>query len=308
MKIQDNLYSDIIRVIKNNKTPEILDVELQHINDLKKFDAVECHIVLYPYSRKMNARHFEFIPFEEYVHEIASHHRSAYTSFAGSFNNIFGLLLGLLITIVFLIFKPADLFSVESIAAVFGAYFVGKQLWDDIENLLIDISKNWRIRYMERYYFYKLEKHTTLSFYSQLAKKRRYGAVSLLPEKMDFNLQNNSQTLRLQFNMKDLSNLPESGAHILSIHINPELLHIFNEEGFMFGLKFSFNKRFLGITRRCELFQSLDKDVKGCLDETGAWINDAVFYRHTLTLGRVKYFMKKGILQNKNLLDTRSWL
>jgi hypothetical protein len=46
--------------------------------------------------------------------------------------------------------------SVESIVSVIGAYFVGKELWDDIENLMIAISKDWRVRYLDRYYWFFL--------------------------------------------------------------------------------------------------------------------------------------------------------
>ena len=158
---------------------------------------------------------------------------------------------------------------------------------------------------MENYYFYRLEKHTTLSLYSRLAKKRRYGKEAILPEKMDLIQQKNSQTLRLFFNMKDLKPAKEKYAHMLSIRLDSKLLQELENDGFMFGIKLSFNKRFLGITRSWEFFQSIDKNMKGCLKEDGEWTNGAVFYRNTFRLGRVKFFINKGLIESQSILDIR---
>ena len=193
MKFQENLFHNIIRVRKNQKMPEIYDVELDHVQELKPLSSVECHIVFYPYSRKVTSAHFEFTPFEEYTNDIRSRQKSAYSQIRNHFSNIFGLFLGALIAVVFLIFKPSELVSIESIVSIIGAYLLGKELWEDIEDLLINISRNWPIRYVENYYYYRLEKHTTLSLYSYMAKKRRYGKEAMLPEKMDMIQKRNSQ-------------------------------------------------------------------------------------------------------------------
>lgn len=306
MKLQDDIYRDIIRVKKNPAVPDIYDVELMHLDRLKQCDSVECHIIVYPYSRKILSKHFEFNPYEEYVNDIAANQKSAYTKIKDSFKNVFGLFLGVLITVIFFIFKPVDLFTVESIVSVIGAYFVGKELWDDIENLMMDISKDWRVRYLDRYYYYRLEKNTTLSLYSQLAKKRRYGQAVVLPELMDFIQKSNSQTIRMYFHMKDLKKCEEDSAHILSIRMNSELLTDFEQEGYMFGVKLSFNKCFLGGVRSLEFFQSMDKDLKGCLDAAGEWANKGIFYRKTFTMGRLKYFRGTGLLTNESLLSITS--
>ena len=305
MKLQDCIYRDTIRVKKNPAVPDIYDVELMHLDRLKQCDSVECHIIVYPYSRKILSRHFEFNPYEEYVNDIIASQKSAYAKIKNSFKNIFGLFLGILITVIFFILKPVDLFTVESIVSVIGAYFVGKELWDDIEDLMIDISKDWRIRYLDRYYYYRLEKNTTLSLYSQLAKKRRYGKAVVLPEKIDFIQKSNSQTIRMFFHMKDLKKLDETSAHILSIRMNSELLTDFEQEGFMFGVKLSFNKRLLGGTRCLEFFQSIDKDLKGCMDAAGEWVNEGIFYRKTFSIGRLKYFMSTGLLGSESLLRAK---
>jgi len=303
MKFKESLYKDIVRVRVNKKISHIYDVELGHLDELHRLSSVECHVAFYPYSRKVTSDHFEFTPFEEYINDITSHQKSTYIKIKNRFCNIFGLFLGILIAGIFFAFKPQELLSIEPIVSIIGAYFIGKELWGDIEDLLINISKNWRIRYVESYYFYRLEKHTTLSLYSRLAKKRRYGKEAILPEKMDLIQQKNSQTLRLFFNMKDLKPAKEKYAHMLSIRLDPKLLQEFENDGFMFGIKLSFNKRFLGITRCREFFQSIDKDMKGCLKENGEWTNGAIFYRKTFILGRIKVFIHKGLIENKSIVD-----
>ena len=296
-------YNDFIRLRKNKDIPNIYDVEMNHIDHLRTYDSVECHIVLYPYSRKICSENITFYPFEEYVKDILTYQKSAYVKLSSQFNKLFGLFLGIVITMIFFKLKPDDLFSVESIVSVFGAYFVGKEIWDDIEKILINLSKNWRLRYQENYYFYQLEKHTTLTHYSYFAKKHRYGKAPLLPEKIDFIEQSNSQTVRMCFNMKDLQSLTESSGHILSIHIDPSLLSDFEHDSFMFGVKFSLNKHLLGFIKRVELFQSLHKHSKGSLDENGKWIERGVFYRKTLTFGRLKAFLKSGLPYQKTIIE-----
>ncbi|MCP4404126.1 MAG: hypothetical protein GY801_43320 [bacterium] len=298
---------DFIRIRQNEKIQNIYDVEMRHLDELRQYDSVECHIVLYPYSRKICSENIRFQPYEEYVKDILSHHKSAYTSAGSQFNKLFGIMIGLLITAIFFKFKPSDLFSVESIVSVFGSYFVGKEIWDDIERNLIEISKSWRLRYQENYYSYRLEKRTTLTNYSWFAKKQRYGKTPLLPEQMDFIEKSNSQTLRLYFNMNDVGasgswEMMASSGHLFSLHLDPELIDDFEKDGFLLGVKFSVNKQFLGFTKRLELFQSLHRDSKGALDEHGLWTDNTVFYRKTLTCGRIKAFLKSGLLADKTII------
>ena len=292
----------MIRLRKNPAMPYVYDVEMQGLDQLKRFDSVECHIVLYPYSRKICSDDIAFYPFEEYVKDVLSHQRSAYVRISSRFNEIFGLSLGAMIAIAFAICKPEDLLSVESVVSVFGAYTIGKDLWNDIERILVDASKNWRVRFQDNYYRYQLEKHTTLTSYSYLAKRQRYGKVPLLPEKIDFIKQSNSQTLRMCFNMKDLESFVEPVAHVHSIHVDSSLLEDLEERGFLFGVKLSLNRTFLGVTQSFELFQSIDKGSKGCLNEEEAWIEGAVFYRRTLACGRIKWYMRKGLIHGQTII------
>ena len=205
-------------------------------------------------------------------------------------DQVFGLLLGLLIALIFAHLKPASLLDIEAIVSVFGAYVVGKELWNDIERLLVNVSKNWRLRFQDDYYRYRLEKRTTLTQYSYLAKRERYGKDSLLPDRIDFIKQSNSQTLRMCFDTRDLAfqeAAPPEGsaaahethapqatvAHIHSIHVDKDLMDDLRKDGFMLGVKLSLGRRRWGVTRWFEVFQSLNKESIGCLDDAGTWVD-----------------------------------
>jgi hypothetical protein len=296
-------FQGIVQLRKNDSVDHIYDVIVEGFERLMGYDEVECHTVLYPYNRQVGSQHIAFYPFEEYVKDVLSQQRSAYAVIQSHFNEFFGVLLGLAIALVFARFKPDDLFSIESIVSVFGAYTIGKELWDDIERTLVNASKKWRVRFQDSYYRYRLEKHTTLTSYSYLAKQRRYEKAVLLPAKIDFIKQSNSQTLRAAFNMADLRIEPGPIAHLHSIHIRPELLERFEASGFMFGVKLSLNRRRLWITQHLELFQSIDHCATGCLDKSGQWIEGAVFYRRTFTCGRLKWYVNEGIIHDRMLVD-----
>ncbi len=296
-------FQDIIRLRKNEEVPYIYDVVMEGPQRLNAYSQVECHTVLYPYSRQVSAQDIAFYPFEEYVHDVLSHQRSAYAAIERQFNEMFGLLLGAAIALVFARLKPTELLSIESIVSVFGAYAIGKELWDDIERALVNVSTNWRLRYQEGDYRYRLEKHTTLTSYSFLGKRRRYGKAAWLPEQVDFIKQSNSQTLRMCFDTRDLGVPPGPSAHIHSIHVDPERLGELEEEGFLFGVKLGLNRRTLGVTRSLELFQSIDGGVRGCLDEEGEWVEGAAFARRTYSLGRLKFYHSSGIVEDARIVN-----
>lgn len=296
-------FKNIITFQKNPELQNTFDVELNKIHELGMFHSLECHLVIYPYSRKVSSRDMSLYPFSEYVKDILSHQRSAYAKIVSPMSNIFGLLMGIVITIIFFFLKRADLYSIESIVSIFGAYVIGKELWDDIENFMINISRKWRLRYIENYYSYKLEKQTTLTHYSYLAKKERYGKSSLMPEKMDFIEQSNSQTIRMLFNIKDLKSGHGPSAHVLSIHVAPNLLNDFEKRGYMLGVKISFNRKFLFIFRCYEFFQSISGNSHGCLDNNCEWIPEGIFYRNTVLIGRVKLFLNTGMIENRSMIE-----
>jgi hypothetical protein len=308
----------VICLLKNRELPNRFDVEMRGLDQLRAYDRIECHVVLYPYSRSINSDDIHFYPFEEYVNDVLSNQRSAYAEIQSSMDQVFGLALGVLIALIFAHLKPSSLLNIETIVSVFGAYAIGKELWNDIEGMLANVSKNWRLRYQDSYYRYRLEKRTTLTHYSYLAKRQRYGKAILLPEQIDFIKQSNSQTLRMCFDTRDWNRSQDHGSslspdilnpdsvHIHSIHIDESLMDDLVQDGFMFGVKLSLGWRVLGFVRSLEVFQSLNKQSIGCLDDTGIWNEGALFYRNTLSLGRLKLYLNKGLTSNQAILDIQN--
>ncbi|MDD3627903.1 MAG: hypothetical protein PHV06_11370, partial [bacterium] len=191
------------------------------------------------------------------------------------------------------------------IVSVLGAYFVGKEIWDDIERMLIKLSKNLPVKFMEQIYSYILERDTTLTKYSNFAKKQRYGKAPFLPSEIEVIEQSNSKTVRLFFSRADIKSVKDSSVHILSINVDKEKLKKFEDGGSLFGIKLSMNKNFLFFRYSLELFQSLDANKSGAIDKKGQWIDRGIFYRKTLSIGRIKFYLSSGMIQDKCMICSR---
>jgi len=294
-------FSELIRFQKNKKIKNIYDLEFDHLPDVKKNSSVECHIVLYPYSRTISRDDYSFNPFEEYVKDLAKNKRSAYIPIRKPGKYLFGIFLGLVISLIIVKHNPEILFSVESIVGIFGAYFIGKDLWNDIDEMLVNITKNASIRYQQPYYQYRLDKNNTMTQYNYFAKKNRYGKDVLLPSKMEFIEEHNSSTARMYFDSDDIKKAGNI-AHILSISLKPDKVVAFEKEGYLLGTKISLNKRFLFFNVGTDMFQSVSQQKKGCLDNEGNWLDNTVYYRKTLSLGRLKIFLKKGFIKDMAMI------
>lgn len=302
MKYKDLNINEIIYLRKNKKYNNIYDVLLTNSEQIKKLKTFEAHFVLYPFDRKVNSTDFKFNPFEEYVKDIISEHRSVYIPITDNSNKFFGAFLGAIITLIFALFKPDSLISVESIVSIFAAYTFGKEFWNDLQKGLVKISKNWKISYIENYYTYAIEKKTTLTRYSNLARRMRLDFTAVLPFKFDFIWQSNSQTLRLKFQSSDFENIPNERIHLFSIQLKNTDIKFIEEGNFLFGVKLSFNQYFMQIKNSFEVFQSIKSKEFGCLDSQEKWLNNAVFFRNTYSAGRIKYFHKKGLLNDKLII------
>lgn len=302
-KIKDLPCENAVSLLKNQSLPGLYDVELGNVQALKSFSTVELHAVLYPFDRRVNANHLTFLPFEEYVRDISSSQRSLYAPIDTVANSVFGLALGAVIAAVFGAFNPSDLVSIQSVVAVFGAYFIGKDLWDDVERALMGLTKKWRLRLVKDYYVYRLERDTTLANYSAYAKETRYGKALLLPGKMDFIQQSNSQTLRLCFQRRDLAEADAERAHLFSIHVDPLAAEAFEAGGYLLGVKLALSRRFLGVRHSHELFQSLRNLERGCLGPGGIWLDSTLFYRRTFSIGNLKLFAAEGYLKPRAMVS-----
>jgi hypothetical protein len=295
---------NLIRLRHNPNFPYIYDVELNNISALKQYASVEVHLVLYPFSRQILADGYRFNPFEEYANDISTRRRSLYTRVPRPANSMFGIFLGISIILVFLTLRPSEVYSLQSLIAILGAYFIGKDLWNDIESALVKISQDWRLRYQTSYYQFQVEKNTTLTNYSALARIRRYGKASLLPEQMEFISNSNSKTIRMRFSRNDLRGFDEETAHVLGIRLDTALADEFASSGFMFSVKIALNERALPFRRSHEYFQSLNAGHRGCLNFQNEWMHDAALARKAYFLGNLRYLAGKRIVPAVRLVTT----
>lgn len=287
---------NLIRLKRNPDFSNIYDVELGNIAALKQYESVEVHLVLYPFSRQITAETYKFNPFEEYANDISTRRRSLYTRVPRAANSLFGIFLGIAIILFFLAVRPDEVYSLQSIVAILGAYFIGKDLWNDIEAGLANVSKDWALRYQTSYYGYQVEKNTTLTNYSALAREQRYGKASLLPEQMDFISNSNSKTVRMKFSQHALHAFGQDTAHILGIRFDAPLEQEFTHAGFMFSVKVSLNERALVVRRAHEFFQSLNAGTRGCLNFQNVWMNDTALARDAYFLGNLRYLANKRLV------------
>lgn len=302
MKLKKIPFKNIIGFERLKEYDNIYDVSLIQSENIKKFKSIEVSLFLYPFSRKVFSKNIKFNPFEEYVKDILSDQRSAYFKIGNNLNNLFGIFLGLLITIVFYYFKPNELLSIESIVSVFGSYIIGKELWNDIEKFLINVSKSWRIQFEENRYAYRLDKNTMMTHYTLLAKKERYGIMPVMPQKIHFINQSNSQTVRLFIKTNDIIQSKSKNSHLLSIRVDSEKMEQFEKDGYMMTVRMKFNKKILWWTKTWEFFNSINKGEIGCLDQHGRWTKNAVLVRRINSCRRLSLLLKSKLRKNCSLI------
>lgn len=296
----------LLLVVPSKDLPNVWDVTLQGLHLFDGFEQLEVHVVVYPYARNIRADDYGLYPYAEYAKDLSDNRKSAYKDISKKSGKQFGLLLGVFISLVFLVLKPTDLQSVESIVSVLGAYFIGKDIWGDLRTILVNWTKGWRFRFVEPYYSYQLEKHTTLQQYSSLARKKRYRTSHIAPMWMDYIELSHSHTVRLCFDEAELRLFDGEPNHLMSLRMKSRKLELMKEKGYLLGLKVSANKR-VGLVWSCtEVFQSFDSGQLGCLDEAQVWHNDAVYCRKTSRLGSFKYFHRTFLLADKQMLYVQS--
>lgn len=293
---------NFLTISPNKEYPHIYEFELNQLAELARYDFIEVHVVVYPYSREISADKIEIHPFEEYIEDILDKQKSLYKQIEDGSSKRFGLGLAVIVLIIMAIFKPEEFLAVQSLVSVFGAYIAGKELWGDLEKYLIAFTQKSNIRFFTGYFSYQLERNTTFANYTKFAKKNRYEKDAIIPEKIDFIEQSNSKTIRMSILKEDLQKLgKEEAAHLFSVHISPELVNEFREKGSLFGIKISLNTHKLFYKQSIELYQSQSQAEFGALDERSIWHTESVFQRNTFYLGKWKYYHKMTLLPKKRL-------
>lgn len=285
-------YENIVEIKQHAQFSHLFDVQLNHVHELSKYDFVECHLVIYPYDRRINSKNIKFSPFEDYLHDINHSQKSVYAPIVDNSGKIFGLILGLIIVFLFLWIKPNDLVSIESIVSILGAYQFGKEFWTDLEKSLIKITQDKKIAFTENYYSYALQKGT-LARYTTFARKQRLEMDAILPQKVEFIQQSNSQTIRSFYKTKDFKFVNNGSLHLLTVTVEKESLDHLLSSGFLIGLKISFTKKHWFTNSCLEMYQSINKDEAGCLDSQGNWTKAGILFKKSVFMGRIKFRMKQ---------------
>lgn len=293
-------------ISQNERYSHIIDVSLILDKDIFRFDYMHCHLVVYPFGRKVNSDHIAMHPFSEYSQDIANKRSSVYSAIQNSAPQFFGLFLVIIAAIavgIVMYYYGMESIKLEAILALFGVYMIGKDFWGDIESSVQRMSKNWNLKYQDPYYAYELEKNTTLMRYSNIAKKERYGYTTILPERMDYLIASNSCTVRLQFDTEDFIQEKVEKSHLLSIRVNPEMLEDFTKYGYMIGIKIAFSRQHFGIEHGYEMFQSIKHREAGSLDDQDQWMPNTVVARKFWRIGKLIHRSKAIIMSERKMLE-----
>ena len=282
-------------------SPTRVQVQLNHLSSLRKFDAVECQMVFYPYSDTITSKDYTLLPFEEYVKDLTQHNRSAYACVKSSAKEVFGVLLGVLVFLVVLRYTHSDVVTMESLIGIFISYFIGKDLWDDIEEILQDLTRSSRLQYRERDYHYQIDRGSTIHMFNRFASRKRHGQNLLYPSELDVVMRSQSGTVRMRFMPEDFPTKDGESAHLLTVSLDPRKAADLRSRGYLMGLKATFCRRVLFITHNTDFYQSLDEGKKGCMGDAGEWLPGKAFMRTHLALGRLRLILKTGYLENASM-------
>lgn len=267
-----------IPIISISSSSNQIDVFLE--DQSSNSDFVDVLATFYPYNLETDADNFKILPYEEYVNEVSNKKRSAYRAILPFFDKLFGIVLAFLLSFIFFLIDPELLISVEAVVSLLGLYLVGKELWVDLDDLLISVTRSWKLKWRSQEYYYKRNYFGTIQGFWQFARDTRNQSSFLLADVFDFISQSNSKTVELRFDNKKL----HKKTKVLSFESQ-------NQNGLL-GFKVSVGKRVLpGVTQRTEYFQSIQNNEIGTVIN-GVWEKDQVLVKHTYLIGRLKYYVK----------------
>jgi len=225
--------------------------------------------------------------------------RTTYKNSSIYIDKFFGLLLGVVIAIFFLIFKPTDIFSIQSIISILGAYTIGKELWKDLDSFLIEATAKFSIRWQDRPFYYVRQDFGTIQKFRDLARFKRYQKNFLQPKKIDFISQSNSKALEVLYRRDDLGE--DNTSLIAAVNIDKQILEEFYKTDYMIGIKLTLVKNFLFFGKKLELFQALDKTIGTIKNK---WIAESVLAKRTTTMGKIKIYLKDELIEDFKIIKS----
>jgi hypothetical protein len=287
---------------RNAKASEVL-VTLNHLPKLAEFAAAEVTLSFYPYDKNLDADSFRFLPYQEYLEDVQHGQRTTYqpSNFIG--DKFFGLWLSTMAFSLVGLLNPTKLYTLEAVLSILGAYALGKELWNDVDDFLIRLTKNWSLQWHEADYYYQREDFGTVQRFAQFARLKRYGNETTLASKLDFVTHSNSQTIDLYFRHSDLSHPNQKSARILSCEfVEPKKVRKSKVKG-LWTAKISVHKSLLGFRLVQEAFQAEDATVSGTLDVGNHWKKGKVRVRQYLKIGRLSWQFTKDQYLTGNLFE-----
>lgn len=278
------------------------DVLLTDIDSAKKFDSFECSLSLYSIDTTVKADDFLFDPYEEYISDIAAGKRSTYEKIPDTANQLFGMVLGLVIVVFFAVFLPEQLLSIESVVSIFAAYTVGKEIWIDVDAFLQKLSRNWPVRWLDRDFFFERQQFGTFHRFWQRARIARFGHSNTLPAQIDFISHSNSKTIDMQFDHHDLKALPLDSARILSITLLPNTANFFKTNKYVVVCRFGFVRKLLFFKFVEEYFQAVEQGKIGTLTLANEWYPQGVLKKIKFQVGNLNVDFSDGVIRKKQAL------
>lgn len=272
-----------ISIEKSKDSVNVFDIIFHHNNSQKN---IEMEFGIYPYSPDITSDDFQVYPYEEYIKDINLNESTVYFKIEDNASKLLGLCISFLLFILFYFLAPQILFTIESLVSLLAVFFVSKDIWNEIETLLLDLTQNKRISYKSQQFHYKKTKINTLLKYFEYAREIRNQRKVILADKIDFQNQSNSKYLSISY-----TNPPETNNYeIFSMKINNKQLTKF-ENNYMFIVKYVKHNHLLFFKYADEYFQILQKGEIGIFKEN-KWIPKQIEKKRTFKFWRFKFYFK----------------
>jgi hypothetical protein len=279
---------------------EGIRVFLINTKKLKHLNSVEVSIMLYPYSKILNSNSFKILPFEEYIDDLNKSKRSSYKIIDDFTDKLFGMILGILIFLIFLIIDPNQLLSIESVISIFGAYTVGKEIWIDLEEFLINRTLNSALTFKKKKYFYSKVHFGTIENFWELARRIKHSGKTLLPTKVDFIEQSNSKNIQMFFSMKDLKSVNSESALIANFSFEEVFYKHLNKDSYMMTFEFIKNRKFMGISFSKEYFWAKSRGENGIIHQN-KFIPNKILLKRLIRIRRFEIYLGSKIITEDKL-------
>lgn len=276
--------------------PTSFDLLLEHKAKSSNKD-IHLTAFVYPFNKDISSDDYQIVPFEEYSDDVSKGKKSSYKPVPQFRGELFGLFLGALIALIFALINARELFTVESTVSIIGTYLVGKELWNDLDNFLSNLTANWRVKWYDEDYPLQRENFGTIQKFYDTAREERYQQLTIYPRMLDFTTHSNSKTIDAYYPKADLSNKATGNPRICSIKFNTKKL----KYNFMLGIKIRLTTKILFLNINDEYFQASKGKEIGTLDSGGTW-KKALLHKRTVNIDRLKIYMTERLIKGTNIL------